>query len=444
MKLFRTLLASIALLGAMLATSPVNASDPTTHKVYVGRHYEGDLDAPYTYTRFLPGTLEVHRGDTIEWVFHSGFNAWHTVSFNLGPHNMDGITHDEIPGHFRYSDDLIVGTQPPEGNGNVDTANGKACGRQNYFSEPELDPCVLAKKDQVVSSSLMDQLFAVNPSKGQTKFVAKIDKNAQLGDYYYYCLAHNGMKGTIKVVEDGAPLDNMTEDEIKAEVKKDYEEAKATEVSETEDAYDSATRQWTVWAGKDTASGNVAITAFIPSHVEIRAGEVIKFVAGASEPNTVTFPQESGGSFADCVGTRCTGRAPYGLGPISQEWGCDPDGYGPLPSEYFGYSIPSIRSRAGLTQVDSGCPLMWHRELYIGPLMTGPTASPGNLVYHGTFHNSGIMYVETAPDSFRKKPDGTYFLSEFSAKFPAPSAPASIKFICYAHPDQMRGSVIVK
>jgi plastocyanin len=442
MKTIRIVLLSIALVAGALTIPPAAASDPKTHKVYVGKYYDGDPSAPYTYTRFLPGTLQVHRGDTIEWHFHRGFNAWHTVSFNLGPHNMDGVTHDEIPGHFRYSDHLMVGTQAPEGNGNVPTSNGEACGRQSYFSEPEQEPCLLERTDQVTSSALIDQLFAVNPTK-TTKFVVKIAENAELGDYRYYCLAHVGMEGIIRVVGDAAPLVNMTEDQIRAEVGKDYLEAQAVEAEAMENAYNPETREWTVWVGKDTPSRHIAITAYVPAHVEVRTGEVIRFVAGASEPNTVTFPAESGGSFSDCVGNQCTAPAPYGLGPISQEWGCDPDGHGPLPSEFFGYSFPRFRDRAGRSEVESGCPLMWHRELYIGPLMTGPTKSPGNLVYAGTFHNSGIMYEKHSPDSIRRKPDGTYFLDEFTAKFPAPSAGA-IRFICYAHPDQMRGSVIVK
>lgn len=449
MKRLRLLAITLTVIGSTLAFLPAKA-EPKVHVVYVGKHFKGDESAPYTYTRYLPGTLKVHRGDIVEWRFFGGFNAWHSIAFNLGAEEADPMVFDEMPEHFRYSDTLVFGTQPPQGNGHVSTATHKACGRHGYIVEADMDPCELSSPRQVLASALWDQFFASAvpprlPDGSNTAFRVKIAGHAELGDYIYKCVAHVGMHGTLRVVDDSEALDPpMTEAEADAEVEKDYRGAQDAEKLLTEQAYSSKTREWTVWAGYST--GNIAITGFVPSHLDIRRGETVNFKAGTSEPNSVSFPGESGGSFAGCVGAKCHGTVggravPYGVGPFSQDWGCDIDGNGPAPAAMFSYVIPRLRTNA--PQLEAGCPLMARREVYMGPVAKDPTRSPGNLVTHGVFHNSGMMFAENTPDSLRLRPDGGYFLSNFEAKFLAPS-PDPIRFVCYAHPDQMKGSIRVQ
>lgn len=451
MRIFRWIAVLVCMVGSTLAFAPAGA-EPQVHVVYVGRYFKGNDAAPYTYTRFLPGKLKVHRGDIVEWRFFGGFNAWHSVAFNLGPEEIDPMLPDEHPGHIRYSDTLLFGTQPPHGNGNVSTATHEACGRYRYMAETDLEPCVLRSPNQVLASALMDQFFTSSvpptmPDGSNTAFRVKIADDAVLADYQYECVAHVAMKGTISVVPDSEPVDPpMTDAQLDAEVEKDYREAVQMEKDLSADAYDAASRQWTVWVGKSTPSNHVAVTAYIPAHLEIRRGETVRYIAGTSEPNSVTFPGESGGSFANCSGASCKGTVagngvPYGAGPFSQAWGCDIDGDGPAPGAMFAYVIPRLKTR--VQKLESGCLAMARREVYMGPLAARETRSPGDLVYHGVFHNSGMMFSEDSPDGFRKKPDGTHFLSEFRAVFPA-SSPEPISYVCYAHPDQMKGSIRVR
>ena len=435
-------------------------SDPlkVDHRVLAGATGP-EPEAPFIYQKFYPSTLQVHQGDLVEWCLNGGYD-WHTITFL--PVDMDVAAHPEPSteraglwrgdetGQKAFNEDWLFG---PEGGD-----ERKQCGRGEYFAAAPQEPCILSSTDQWVSSTIWDRFFSTG--KPGT-FSTQIDLPPGL--YRYHCNIHSSMEGFIEVLPPEEPLENPTPGQLDAEIARDHAEAQQlfTELSDPSDAYDFSSRRWTVRVGAETPDRSVSIEQFIPSRIDVRKGDTVRFVAGTDEPNTVTFPggeqldgtpeSDPQGGFSvqgECNAHSCpTGRGgPWGMTGLAFVWNCDVDDrssgvVGSLP-----YLPAATAARTNASGVGHGCIAGGLPEMITQAWYGSQQAAPGNLVAsEKTFHNSGVVLDEALPDWYRRYPaigplPGGTFPHTFDAKFPASG---TFKYFCAAH-EFMKGMVVVK
>jgi plastocyanin len=182
-------------------------------------------------------------------------------------------------------------------------------------------------------------------------------------------------------------------------------------------------RIWTVRVGATSSDGRVSINDYMPSEVELDPGDAVRFVAEGVEPNTVTFPKETVGSFTleGCDTASCEGHlVPTGLviavAPPVCEFDDPAGGLPGLPTW-----IPS-----------AGCQGGSKLEVQLSALATEPTPAPGNqIVSAATFHNSGFMFdTPRQPAWYGDRPGDREWLTTFDAVFPAEG---TFTFSCLVH-----------
>ena len=489
------------LAGHLVAVVPATAAPPDrpatavqqTHLVRAGT--SNPLDAKtgkpspesFVYTSYYPQHLQVHPGDTVRWEFTGGYGGWHNVTF-LGPGGE--------PAHLVRHDETGMALNEPWLHGAPRDGSSEACGRASFWESSGIrdqPPCVLDAgsvdgPDDVLSSSVWDRFMSMpdsdcegcasrDPDVGAA-WVLTISEGMPTGRYEYFCRMHPHMKGVLEVVDRKRSLKNPTADDIEAQIRADYENAKATAkaLSDPAHAYDSATRTWQVHVGADTADRRVEILEYLPPALgDVRRGDTVEFVARSQEPNTVLFhpgPSVGGrdvvhGGFSGtgrCGPSSCTTDAPeVGAQPVDDAlddrfaavgpfyptgavglafpWGCDYDGpaTGAPGVPIAPYVVPRMQGRTAPAGVSYGCIGGVVPEMTLAPWMAAPTTSPGGLITDGTLHSSGLLFDESVPDWYRQRPDGTPFPSRFTARFPTAG---SFDFVCAAH-ESMRGTVTV-
>ena len=438
----------VGVLGLPTALAPPGASAlvgaPETHTVQVSaEHPERDT---FHFTAFYPDHLQVHPGDTVQWNFLDSYAGWHSVTF--APSDMDVATHPEPRYPTELGDDWgveesgLIKIPDYLALGSPDGFFGEECGRGAIASLalPSQEPCVLSSTDKSVGSSVSDTFFAMNNEDDKT-FSLTIDENLPTGAYRYHCLLHPSMVGEVEVVPPTKELDRYTVEEHAADLAADIAaaEALAVEFEDPAKAYDPLTGQWTVHVTEATDDGRVSIMEFLPSNINVKPGDTVRYVAatspaGSAEPNTVTFPAEAGGGFCleggptACQRVRVAGVRP--LGGTAFLWGCDADDLNAgLPM------VPLVWT--ALRDCPDGSKLEWTLQ----PYMSHPQAAPDDAVLSpATFHNSGILIPAKNPPAYRNRGDGTQFPHEFVANFPTPG---TFTYKCLGHPDFMAGTVTV-
>lgn len=372
-------------------------ADEADFRVQVGAIHPSNPSAPYEYTRFYPEQLKIHRGQTVRWdTAWTQFSGFHTITFaEAGRPAL--LRPDDIPGTYAT----------PEA-----WAFGGDCGRG---SQPA---CVLTEGTQFISSG--------TPPFGSSPFLVTID--APVGNYGYFCTVHPAMAGEIQVVPDSEDLPTPAEIEqtVDDEVAADSADADTvfasgqTPVSQIEDGQ----RVWQVRVGDSTANDHVSILAYLPTDLQIDAGDKVRYVYRpgiVNEIHTVTFPSAIVGSFVPI---------PHGLGGFGFYPSCDPD-----DPATGAKGIPGTWGIAG-----PDCP--GSLELAVSPWMTTAHPAPGNIVgTPATYHDSGLLVPPGAPASFRTLPDtGRELPATFEAEFPVAG---SFSFECNVHVDPMTGGVAV-
>jgi plastocyanin len=389
---------------------------PGARVVHVGG---GDLrndvvtEAEVQFQAFYPETMQVHRGDTVEWRFAHGFATFHTVTFQpedmdvaRAPLPLDGahdpfIRADELPGALAFSEDLLLGS----GCGLIfeDTINGR----------PAQRPCDIRTTDRRYSSQASDGLLNINAPQSQG-FAAVI--NLPPGRYRYHCNFHPSMHGYVEVVDGKKPLPSQAQIDAAARAALEADLATARELQRAQSVPTSTLhgdqRAWTVHVGATSADGRVSINDYLPSEVKLDPGDAVHFVAEGVEPNTVTFPKDVVGSFTleGCDTASCDGHlVPTGVviavAPPACEFDDPARGLPGLPTW-----IPTAGCRAGSKL-----------EVQLSALATEPTRAPKNrIVSPVTFHNSGFM-MDTArqPRWYADRPGDRDWLRTFDAVFPS-------------------------
>lgn len=392
----KTLVALLMLVSiAALLVPGVSDAGPSDGKLLIqaGATHPTNREAPYEYTRFYPEVLNVRRGQTISWKI-LGF---HSITFSKSGRPPFYRT-DEVPGTYAI----------PEA-----WAFGSGCGH------PGSKACVLRTATKFLSSGV--PLFGAGP------FTAKMD--VPPGAYEYFCTVHPGMKGTVNVVRDAAraATQRQVDAQIASQVRADSANADALfranqkPVSTVES---DGTRVWRGLLGDSTRDNHVSIIAFMPSNLEIAAGDKVRYTYRdhtVNEVHTVTFPTQATGGFEPL---------PHGLGAFGIYLSCDPDTpTGGLPG------VPGLWGVMG-----PACPA--HLELGHAPWMTTSHHAPGDQVLTPlTYHDSGLLVPKRASKGFRALPDtGETLPSAFDAEFPAAG---TFTYECNIHVDFMTGSVRV-
>lgn len=435
--------------SAMAVTAAPEATatlePPARHVVHAGWSNPRDGAEPFNYTSYFPSHLQVHRGDTVEWQFGEGYGGWHTVSFNATGETPPWFRTDEVPGTLGFGDDWLLGHERGD--------ETRQCGRFSWLAAPQVqEACVLVKSQfddpgEQFSSSLLDRFLSTADAGS---FVAQVDLPE--GTYTYFCKMHLSMRGTLEVVGPEVELANPTEAQLRAQRDADHANAVARRAELSGSAWNPITQEWTVHIGGETTDGRVGIYDYLPSRVEARRGDKVRFVAGTQEPNTVTFTSLPHGGFnhpGTCGTTSCSddGKGlPFGLTGTAFPWSCDPDDTSTgAPGVPLASWVPSGVAYGPLGgAVSHGCvepkggPMT--PEMAAGPTLTTQQRAPLDLVVDGdTFHNSGMLFDASLPKRLAARPDGTSFPSTFEARFPTAG---TFAYVCIAH-EFMKGQIDV-
>lgn len=459
--------------------APSEAEGRTIRCVHVGG---GDLYKKanpglgnFALTRFYPDTIQVHRGDIIEFRPAPGWaGTSHAPGiFGHPPEHADPlraavglVRTDEIPGVIAFDDELATGS------GLGDAKCGLKRGSRSHGVLPQ-KPCAIRS---VPDGSRFDFNEALTNVGRPQPFWVEI--SLPEGVYQYHCTYHSWMIGRIEVVGDKTKVpdhDEVAESALDMATEDIAEAAELhRELSEPQWRQDGDDRVWRVTTGANTDSGHATIIGYMPAALPVRRGDRVEFVGGrpeaptvvgqTAEAQTVTFPGEAVGRFFlnGCTMEHCDGTTwiddlgpppgqykdgrlhtqavPTGLTLLVFPWACDYDGW-----------------KTGLP----GVPNTWVPRTGCPP---GPDGERGNFEFSfsdlaarsqrapldeirtkETVHNSGWMVPAAYSWPERPLEDPTWkddptWPTTFEARFPTSGV---FTYGCLLHPDVMSGSISV-
>ena len=390
-----TVLSVSVVAATVLAAAGTSSAVPKDGKVVIqaGAAHPTNRNAPYEYTRYYPEVLDVHRGQTVTWKIF----GFHSITFSKSAPPGFYRT-DEVPGTYAVPERW---------------AFGSGCGLS------EGTACKLTPGTRFLSSGT--PIVAAGP------FSATID--APPGTYRYFCTVHPGMAGKINVVRSGEPVktQRQVDAEIASQVRADSANADAlfrADQRPVSTLTADGQREWRGLLGDSTRDNHVSILAFMPTNLEIAAGDKVRYTYRdhtVNEIHTVTFPTEATGGFEP---------VPHGLGAFGIYFSCDPD------SPTGGMKgVPGLWGVVG-----PACPATL--ELGHAPWMLQGHPAPGDQVLTPlTYHDSGMLVPKRSSKGYRFLPDAAAaFPSTFDAEFPAAG---TFSFECNIHVDLMTASVTV-
>lgn len=400
----RTWLAILLVVSSALVLPTVPAAVAAAkpdHIVHAGAKDPTDPRSAHMFESYFPKQLRVHRGDLVRWEFPNqgnGAQAFHTVTFG----NADDAPYvraDEAPGTLAFHEKAFFTT---------------GCGRTGQ------PVCVISSTGKLVSSGT-----PIQHSAGLGKiqpFDAVID--LPVGTYTYFCaLHHPAMQGTIEVVADTVELHNPKPEDFTDELAAHANQADAEFAAQARPTVvnERGRRVWTVDAGGST-DGDVRVVteAFLPSSLEIRAGDTVRWVMDGTA-HAVTFPDTTSNPPPQHLTLNCELDEPAAGAP----------------------GVPAIATAGALPLGLRWCPAGANIEMALTPLAANQYRAPNDAVVPGALHSSGIMIGAHQRERMRGRPpaSGVRFPSQFEATFPVPG---TYIYRCMIHWQFMAGSITVR
>ena len=393
------ILTVLLMLGAQLVPGTGHANGAYDFRVQVGATSPGAATQPFEYTRFYPDHLRVHRGQTVQF---ESLN-FHTVAFRPG--GQDGllpvVRRDEGADRFALSE---------------------TAWQRSPCGDPAQAACVLDGPDDEFSSGIpvWDLTWRVQIDRPVGTTIT------------YLCMFHPGMSASIEVVGDAEalPSQESIDSEVRTQVAVDTQEAidhRAMLEADAPHREEDGRTLWTVLVGAATPSGHVSILGYMPNRLDgARPGDAVEFVSsGPAGHHSVTFPTVLVGDNEISPTNRLTLLAIHPACDFD-----DPAG-----------GAPGI---GGPYEPFTPLPCLGSLEFVLSPYLSEPHPAPSDLVATpATYHDSGLMWSEEAPENARGRPAGSgeYFPHRFVAEFPASGV---FEYACTIHgADFMSGTVEV-
>jgi plastocyanin len=241
---------ALCLLGLGLDRSDA-ASAATSYKVNVGGGARG-----IAVEAFMPKSISVHEGDTIEFV--NPYEEIHTVTFVAG---------GSVP-------ELIVPAGPPAAAG-----------------PPKLmfNPIVAFPSDEAAAKAFDGSKYANSGiiGKGQAWNVTF----AKQGSYKFLCVLHPGMEASVSVVAPNVDATTPAKAEFDASAQLQEwiaaGERSASMVVPGRTANANGTATWQVLNAP--SAGQADVMRFIPQRVSVNAGDTVLWRNDTPVPHTITF-----------------------------------------------------------------------------------------------------------------------------------------------------------
>lgn len=302
-----TALCSLAVPGIASAATKTVIAGPPVKKAPAGVPKDGDLN------QFFPSAVKIHAGDSVKWAV-AGF---HIVNF---PKQGDPAPPLAAP------DPALPVANVLDAAGQPFWFNGQGT--------PVVPPIVaLGSGSGKAYTGAAPLGSGVPAGPGAPKpFVVKFPK---AGTYTYYCVLHNGMKGTVSVLPKSKPVPSAKADaaRVKAQLAKGF--AALKQLGKAKTPAD------TIVAGPDKAGGSVLLR-FSPDALTTKVGTPISLQMStkSSEVHTFTFAKDVKAAgkkaeaefFGPIAGTGTGGPPAIGFSP---KWAYPSDAPG-APLSYDG------------------------------------------------------------------------------------------------------------
>jgi plastocyanin len=259
-------LVGVLMLGALIGAASARPARAATAQTYVVQVGAGG-DANTALLQFAPGSLKVHRGDTVTWLI----NGFHNVHV--------GATKPA---------DLIIapevnGKPLPQANPQIFFPSGPKSGSTYQGGE--------------AGSGVPLPMPGAPPPSPAFSLVIDMKPGTSIA---YLCDIHPGMAGSLTIVDDSETIPSPAEVAVQAAVEFGASNGAVVEAvdkveAESAKLMPSSGGKATVQMGYDV--GRAAILQFFPNTTVIKAGESVtwKFGESAIEPHTVSMPPQRGG-----------------------------------------------------------------------------------------------------------------------------------------------------
>lgn len=377
---------------AIVILPATGAGAATAYDVTVGTFL---ASAPAESMRFLPGTIDVHQGDTLHFTsqgFHTatmlpvgaGVVDWMDANATIGtsqPYALVQPNPDNGPNAYKFGNLAGFPTSSTCGG-----ASQPAC---------SYDGTTVLNSGAPLFSNGIDLSATINASVGSS--------------FWVVCLVHGpNMRMKVNVVASSSPASDPAalDKANKNALAQDNNSAAALTAKfsqkQTWHTAPNGHRVWDAWAGVDNR--HVAVYGMFPHTLKISKGDTVQwhFDSLNFELHTVTFPLDKAKKIANS------------MTPV-----CDPDGPGPGPDNPPDLMAPPF------------CSNVAQLELQFDNRFVPPQGD-GNLSKGSELQSSGVR------GAFTSTGDANYDL-----KFGATSSAQGFKYICMIHPF-MRGRVVVR
>jgi len=298
-------LASALALVAIVLLPATSAGAATTYEVSVGKFLQG---APAESMRFLPGTIDVHQGDTLHFKsesFHTatllpvgaGVVDWYDANATIGTSQLYSLVQpdtEDTPNTYRFGNLAIFATS-------------STCGGSGQ-APCSFDGTSVLNSGAPIATPTLDFSATINVAPGSS--------------FWVVCLVHSAnMRMKVNVVASSAPASDpaVLDTANAAAIAQDTSSAAALNAKyltkQTWHAAPGGHRVWDAWAGVDNR--HVALYGMYPRTLHIAKGDTVQwhFDSLIYEDHTVTFPLDKAKTIAN-----------------TNVIACDPDGdSGPLP-----------------------------------------------------------------------------------------------------------------